>query len=96
MGRLFRTNAPATVALICLMVGAVFISEGIQEFLFPSEVGAGRFDKIGFDSPEFVACVEIGCGCLVLLGLATRLAVVPLIIMVTAIVTTKIPILQEQ
>jgi putative oxidoreductase len=101
MTPLFRTNAPAAVALIRLMVGAVFVSEGIQKFLFPADVGAGRFAKIGFDSPEFVsqfvACFEIGCGCLVLLGLATRLAVVPLIvIMFTAIVTTKVPILQEQ
>lgn len=101
MRRLFKTSAPAAVALIRLMVGAVFVSEGIQKFLFPAEVGAGRFTKIGFDSPElfahFVACFEILCGGLVLLGLATRLAAMPLIIiMLTAIVTTKVPILQEQ
>jgi uncharacterized membrane protein YphA (DoxX/SURF4 family) len=91
------TSAPAPVALIRLMVGAVFLSEGIQKFLFPAEVGAGRFAKIGFPSPEivapFVGCFEIMCGLLVLLGLITRLAVVPLIvIMLTAISTTKIPI----
>jgi putative oxidoreductase len=101
MKRLFSSEAPASVALIRVMVGAVFVSEGIQKFLFPAEVGAGRFAKIGFESPElvaqFVACCEIACGCLVVLGLATRLAVVPLIIvMLTAIVTTKVPILQEQ
>ena len=101
MRRLFYTDATAAVALIRLMIGVVFVSEGIQKFLSPAEVGAGRFAKIGFDSPEFVApfvaCFEIICGSLVLLGLATRLAVVPLIIiMLTAIVTTKIPILQEQ
>jgi uncharacterized membrane protein YphA (DoxX/SURF4 family) len=83
------------------MVGAVFLSEGIQKFLLPAEVGAGRFEKIGFSSPElvaaFVACFEIACGVLVLLGLYTRLAVVPLIvIMLTAIVTTKVPILLNQ
>ena len=54
-----------------------------------------------FTAPEFtakfVACFEIACGCLVLLGLLTRLAVIPLItIMLVAIATTKIPILQEQ
>jgi uncharacterized membrane protein YphA (DoxX/SURF4 family) len=83
------------------MVGTVFVSEGIQKFLFPAEVGAGRFEKIGFPSPTivapFVGCVEVGCGVLVLLGLLTRVAVVPLIIiMLTAIITTKIPILIEQ
>ncbi len=101
MRRLLATKAPAAVAIIRLMVGAVFLSEGIQKFLFPAEVGAGRFAKIGFESPELVAqlvaCFEIGCGALVLLGLATRLAVVPLIIiMLKAIGSTKLPILQDE
>jgi uncharacterized membrane protein YphA (DoxX/SURF4 family) len=82
------------------MVGAVFLSEGIQKFLFPADVGAGRFAKIGFDDPEFVArfvaCFEIACGVLVLLGLLTRAAVIPLIaIMLTALAMTKLPILQQ-
>jgi uncharacterized membrane protein YphA (DoxX/SURF4 family) len=72
----------------------------MQKFLYPAEVGAGRFEKIGIPSPPIVAplvaCFEIGCGALVLLGLATRVAVVPLIvIMLTAIATTKIPILMH-
>ena len=96
--RLLATHAPAAVVLIRLMVGAVFVSEGIQKFLFPAAIGAGRFAKIGFPSPELVAslvgCVEITCGLLVLLGLLTRLAAIPLIIvMLTAIGTTKIPLL---
>jgi putative oxidoreductase len=100
MKRLISTNAPAAVLLIRLMVGAVFVSEGIQKFLFPAEVGAGRFAKIGIPSPEiaapFVGCFEIACGALVILGLLTRLAVIPLIVvMLTAIATTKIPILMN-
>jgi putative oxidoreductase len=98
MRRFLATHAPAAVIITRLMVGGVFISEGIQKFLFPAEVGAGRFAKIGIPSPEsvapFVGCFEIGCGTLVLLGLLTRFAVIPLVIvMLTAIVTTKIPIL---
>ena len=101
MPKLFTTHAAAAVIIIRLMVGAVFVSEGIQKFLYPPEVGAGRFEKIGISSPQIVAplvaCFEIGCGALVLLGLGTRLAVVPLIVvMLTAIATTKIPILLEQ
>lgn len=101
MFRLLSTHAPAATVIIRLMVGAVFISEGIQKFLFPVEVGAGRFEKIGMPSPEvvapFVGCFEIACGVLVLLGLATRLAVLPLIvIMLTALVTTKYPIFVDQ
>jgi uncharacterized membrane protein YphA (DoxX/SURF4 family) len=80
------------------MVGAVFLSEGIQKFLDPATRGAGRFVKIGIPFPEimgpFVGGVEIVCGSLLLAGLLTRLAAVPLIIdMVVAIVSTKIPIL---
>jgi uncharacterized membrane protein YphA (DoxX/SURF4 family) len=101
MRKLIVTEAPAAAVLVRLIVGAVFLSEGIQKFLFPAEVGAGRFAKIGFPLPEivapFVGCFEIACGALVLFGFLTRLAVVPLIIiMLTAIGTTKIPILMQQ
>jgi uncharacterized membrane protein YphA (DoxX/SURF4 family) len=100
MARILMTHAPAAVVLMRLMVGVVFVSEGIQKFLNPADVGAGRFAKIGFSTPEFtaqfVACFEIACGTLVLLGLLTRLAAIPLIIvMLTAIATTKIPILMN-
>jgi uncharacterized membrane protein YphA (DoxX/SURF4 family) len=80
------------------MVGGVFLSEGIQKFLFPESVGAGRFAKIGLPSPEylapFVGVFEITSGSLILVGLLTRLAVVPTItIMLVALATTKWPIL---
>jgi uncharacterized membrane protein YphA (DoxX/SURF4 family) len=96
--RVIESNAPAATILIRLMVGAVFLSEGIQKFLDPATRGAGRFVKIGIPFPEimgpFVGGVEIVCGALLLAGLLTRLAAVPLIIdMVVAIVSTKIPIL---
>ncbi len=84
--------------LLRLAVGAVFLSEGIQKFLFPSALGVGRFTKIGIPAPEimapFVGVVEVGCGALLILGLLTRLAAIPLILdMLVAIVTTKLPIL---
>lgn len=96
--RLTQTRSPGAVLLIRLLVGAVFVSEGIQKFLFPAEVGAGQFEKIGLPSPEIlgplVGTFEIACGALVLLGLFTRLAVIPLLtIMAVAIYSTKIPIL---
>jgi len=91
------TAAPASVVLIRLSVGAVFLSEGIQKFLFPAAQGVGRFTKIGIPAPEimapFVGVFEILCGALLLVGLLTRLATIPLIIdMIVAISTTKIPI----
>lgn len=95
---LSRTSAPAAVVLIRLMVGGVFLSEGIQKFLFVEDAGAGRFAKIGIPSPgvmgPFVGAVEISCGALILLGLLTRLAAIALLIdILVAIFTTKIPIL---
>jgi uncharacterized membrane protein YphA (DoxX/SURF4 family) len=88
------------VVLIRLIVGLVFLSEGIQKFLYPGQLGAGRFIKIGIPAPDVLAPMvgvfEIVCGALVVLGLVTRLAAIPLIcIMLTAITTTKIPILMK-
>lgn len=99
--RIFNTDNSKTTILIRLMVGAVFLSEGIQKFLFADALGAGRFEKIGLPWPEFlgsfVGSFEIVCGTLVLLGLMTRLAGIPLIIiMLVAIATTKAEILAEK
>ena len=96
--KLLKTRAPSSTLLIRLVVGCVFLSEGIQKFLFSDQLGVGRFTKIGIPSPEvmapFVGCFEIVCGSLLVLGLLTRLATVPLIvIMRVAITSTKIPIL---
>ena len=94
------TNASAAVILVRLIVGTVFLSEGIQKFLFPDALGAGRFAKIGIPAPEFfapfVGIVEIACGGLIIAGFLTRLAAVPLLIdMAVAIITTKIPMLAK-
>jgi uncharacterized membrane protein YphA (DoxX/SURF4 family) len=99
--RLLRTDAPRAALLVRLIVGAVFLSEGIQKFLFPGELGVGRFAKIGLPAPDvlapFVGTVEITCGTLVLLGLLTRLAALPLLaVMSVALATTKWPILVNQ
>jgi uncharacterized membrane protein YphA (DoxX/SURF4 family) len=88
---------PATI-LIRLMVGGIFLSEGVQKFLYADEVGAGRFLKIGLPSPEilapFVGSVEMACGLCILFGLLTRLAVIPLLgVIIVAFLTTKVPVL---
>jgi putative oxidoreductase len=96
--QLLETRPSRTTILIRMMVGVVFLSEGIQKFLFPGKVGVGRFEKIGLPNPEFlapfVATFEITCGLLVLIGLLTRLASLPLLaIMIVALFTTKAEIL---
>lgn len=89
------------VILIRILVGWVFVSEGIQKFLFPDALGAGRFAKIGIPLPQFTAplvgFVEIVFGVLILLGLFTRFAAIPLLVVIgTAIATTKVPMLVHQ
>ncbi len=101
MRRLLKTNAPAATVIIRLMVGGVFLVEGILKFLYPGELGAGRFAKIGILSPEvmgpFVGGIEIVCGALVIIGLLTRFAAIPLLIDISvALVSTKMPILFGQ
>ena len=88
--------------LLCrLAVGIIFFSEGIQKYLFPELLGTGRFEKIGFNNAAFWAyftgAFEIVCSVLILVGLFTRLASIPLfIIMIVAFITTKIPELTEK
>jgi uncharacterized membrane protein YphA (DoxX/SURF4 family) len=95
----FGTRAPGWSILVRLLVGlAVFFPEGIQKLAFPDVLGAGRFANIGIPYPEvmgpFVGLVETVCGALIILGLFTRLAAIPLIvIMIVAIISTKVPIL---
>jgi putative oxidoreductase len=95
---LLRTRAEGWTILVRLMVGlVVFLPEGIQKLVFPEILGVGRFTNIGIPYPEvmgpFVGTVEVVCGTLVILGLLTRLAAIPLmVIMVVAIVSTKLPI----
>jgi uncharacterized membrane protein YphA (DoxX/SURF4 family) len=78
-------------------VGAVFFVSGLMKFLFENQ-GPGRFAKIGLPAPHelayFVGVVEVTCGALLLVGLFTRYAAVPLVIdMVVALAATKVPLL---
>lgn len=95
---LLRTRAPIATVLIRIVVGGIFLSEGAQKLIDPATLGAGRFARIGIPAPRimgpFVASVEIVGGVLLLTGLCTRFAAVPLIIsMLVAIVSTKVPVL---
>jgi putative oxidoreductase len=98
MRELLITDAPAATILVRIMVGSVFLSEGIQKFIYPDDLAAGRFAKIGIPSPEimgpFVGGCEVVCGALLIIGLLTRFAAIVLLIDISvAIVSTKIPVL---
>lgn len=95
--RFLRTDAQSTTILIRIMVGSVFLVEGIQKFLYPAMRGVGRFEKMGFPEPDFfgnfVGFFEVLAGSLILLGFFTRgAAIITFLIMTVAIVVTKIPI----
>ncbi|HXX67380.1 MAG TPA: DoxX family protein [Polyangiaceae bacterium] len=98
--RVARPDGPAATVLVRLLVGVVFLSEGVQKFLYPDALGVGRFTEIGIPAPvwmaPFVGVVEIVFGLFVIVGLLTRLAAVPLLVdILVAIATTKIPMLMK-
>jgi uncharacterized membrane protein YphA (DoxX/SURF4 family) len=81
--------------LIRVAVGLIFLTQGVLKYIDPN-MGVNRFTRIGFPhsflTAHFVGTFEIVCGSLILLGLWTRLAAVPLLVVIsTAIATTKIP-----
>ncbi|MGO9451659.1 MAG: DoxX family protein [Candidatus Binataceae bacterium] len=93
----FPNSNPGSAAniFIRLAVGLIFSTQGILKFIDPN-MGILRFTKIGFPHPgfitHFVGTLEIVCGLMVLAGIFTRIVSVPLLIVIlTAIATTKIP-----
>lgn len=99
VARWLKTDAGRASVLIRLLVGlVVFFPEGLQKLFFPAILGAGRFAKIGIPWPDvmgpFVGMIETVCGLLIIFGLLTRLAALPLIIvMIVALVSTKLPLM---
>ncbi|MDR3739515.1 MAG: DoxX family protein [Terracidiphilus sp.] len=91
-----RKNLP--MILLRLMVGLVFLIEGILKFTQPGELGVGRFAHIGLPLPgvlaPLVAVVEIVSGAALLLGVyAGDAALALLVVILIALITTKVPIL---
>ena len=91
-----RKNLP--MILIRVIVGVVFLTEGILKFVYAAELGWGRFAHIGLPLPHvlapFVGAVEIAAGGALILNLyAGDAALLLLIVILTAIFTTKAPIL---
>jgi len=90
-----RSSGSMGAIFIRIAVGLIFFTQGILKYIDPN-VGVNRFTRIGFAHPlftaHFVGALEIVCGLLILAGLFTRTAAIPLLIIIgTAIATTKIP-----
>jgi putative oxidoreductase len=84
--------------LIRVIVGLVFLIEGVLKFVLPGELGVGRFTSIGLPIPDLLAPlvggVEIVGGAALLVNLfAGEAALALLVVILTALITTKVPIL---
>jgi putative oxidoreductase len=98
--KIFQINQIPAYFLVRLILGYVFLVAGLQKFIFPDDMGPGRFVEMGFPAPVFtgyfVGFFEALGGLLILIGLASRLAAIPLVItMMVAIITTKFPQLSD-
>lgn len=96
--KILDTGNDSRIIFARTITGLIFISEGIQKYLIVSMLGTAYFSEIGFGHPMFWAyftgAFEISCGILILIGFLTRLASIPLlIIMITAFFKTKLPLL---
>ena len=92
------TVPSSAIFLVRLLVGWVFLVEGVLKFMWPEELGYGRFVSIGIPGAHFMAPIvggiEILCGAMLIVGLFTRLAALLLLCdILVAIVSTKVPIL---
>jgi uncharacterized membrane protein YphA (DoxX/SURF4 family) len=84
--------------LVRVVVGVVFVLEGTLKFLLPNELGVGMFASVGIPFPHLVApavgAVEITGGLAIVLNIyAGDAALALLVVIMSALVTTKIPIL---
>lgn len=99
--KILNTENDSKLIYIRIITGLIFISEGLQKYLIVSMLGPSYFEEIGFGHPmfwaRFAGAFEISCGILILIGLVTRLASIPLlVIMITAFFTTKLPLLLDK
>jgi len=96
--KILDTGNDSKIIFARIITGLIFISEGIQKYMIVTMLGPAYFEEIGFGRPMFwsyfTGTFEILCGILILIGFLTRLASIPLfIIMVTAFFKTKLPLL---
>lgn len=101
LNNFLKTDNDGATILIRIIVGYVFIMEGIQKFAYSDVLGIGRFIKIGIPYAEIMAPLVGGCeivfGAFIFVGFITRIAAIPqIIIMLTALTTTKLSLISEK
>jgi putative oxidoreductase len=101
LNNILKTDNDKATILIRLIIGYIFIMEGIQKFVYSEYLGVGRFIKIGIPYPEVMAPIVGGCeiffGSFILFGFLVRVSAIPqIIIILTALASTKLSILIDK
>jgi putative oxidoreductase len=99
--RILTTEPNKTFLLIRIMVGFFFLVGGVLKFIYPELQNTGYFERFGISAADtvanFISVIEIICGLMILTGLFTRIATIPLLIAITVTVFVgKSPILLEE
>ncbi len=88
------TNGPWSIIFVRLMVGGVFLWEGIGKFHFAS-LGVGRFTLLGFPMPGAMSAgigllESVGGACLIVGVLTRPFAILFIGEMIGVLITTKV------
>lgn len=99
--RILTTEPNKTFLLIRVMVGFYFLIGGVLKFMYPELQNAGYFANLGISPADTIAniisTIEIICGLMILIGLFTRIATIPLLIAISiTVLVGKSPILFEE
>lgn len=91
-----RRNLP--MLLIRVVVGLLFLTEGILKFLHPEELDVTFFSAIGLPLPQYLGpalgCIEIIGGAAILVNLyAGDVALLLFFVSLALLIATKLPIL---
>ena len=88
--RIIATDRNRTFLLIRIMVGFFFFVGGILKFIYPELQPTGYFQNFGSSAADtivtLITSVEVLCGFMILGGLFTRIAVIPLLISILVMI----------
>ncbi len=99
--RILSTEPQKTTLLIRFMVGFYFLVGGVLKLSYPELQETGFFQNLGFISAGAMVSViytfEIICGIMIMAGLFTRIAVIPLLLTISfTVLVGKLPIMFEE
>ena len=99
--RIITTEPNRTFFLIRFMVAAFFLVGGALKFSYPELQETGFYQNFGFMSASTIVAIitylEIICGLMIMAGLFTRVATIPLLLIISfTVIVGKLPIIFEE